>query len=244
MVRISRAHLVNGETAMPSIVQFIGRGGWLAAAAFVFASVAQPAPASAEQIAGVPDSGRLEYDVIRKGDEIGAHIIAFSRRDGALNVDIATDVRVAMPIVDITLYEFEHAGHETWRDGHLTGLDSKTNDDGTPHVLHVAEAGPALAVESDGANHASASDILPASLWNPAIRNASVLLNTLDGREMTVTAESLGMETIEARGQQVLAEHVRLSGDLERDLWYSPDGLLVGVRFKGSDGSEVAYVLR
>ncbi|WP_367272434.1 DUF6134 family protein, partial [Parvibaculum sp.] len=42
----------------------------------------------------------------------------------------------------------------------------------------------------------------------------------------------------------VAATHYSVTGKLNRELWYDDKGVLVQVKFDGSDGSEITYVLR
>lgn len=116
--------------------------------------------------------------------------------------------------------------------------------DGTDHNLAAASNGDALTVKSDVVDQTSATTIIPASLWNSALMQQSVLLNTLDGHEMPVKIETIGMEKVKVKGAEREATHVRVSGGLDRDLWYSPEGSLVRVQFATKDGSKIEYVLR
>ena len=61
---------------------------------------------------------------------------------------------------------------------------------------------------------------------------------------MAVQIETVGLEPVEAKGAETQANHVRVTGGLERDLWYTPEGSLVRVRFAAKDGSQIEYVLR
>jgi len=195
-------------------------------------------------IEGVPQDGALTFTVLRDGSAIGEHKIAFSRSGDDLKVDINTDIKVTLPLIGIAVYRFEHEGHEIWRNGHLAALNSKTYDDGTDHVVDAAATGDALAVKSDIVDQTSAATIIPASLWNPALMQQTVLLNTLDGHEMAVQIENVGLESVAVKGAEKQANHIRVSGGLERDLWYTPEGSLVRVRFAAKDGSQIEYVLR
>ncbi len=200
-------------------------------------------PGRAASDPGVPDTNILSFTVFRDGSEIGTHTIRFSGDESTMSVEIATNVRVALPLVDITLYRFTHEGHETWRDGKLVSLTSSTDDDGTAKAVTVQRDGDRLNVNGSAGTHESPATIVPASLWNPSLQSSSILLNTLDGTEMAVTVSSLGMESIDAHDEKISAQHFRVSGDLERDLWYTPDGVLAGIRFLGDDGSEITYIL-
>ena len=53
----------------------------------------------------------------------------------------------------------------------------------------------------------------------------------------------LGEKTLEINGEPVVTRHYRLSGGYDRELWYDrSNDVLVRVRFKAEDGSQVEYV--
>ena len=175
----------------------------------------------------VPSSGVLAFDVMREGNDIGDHRYTFLENGKALSVQVETDVAVKLPLIGVTVFRFEHESHETWRDGRLSALRSKTNDDGEEHQVDLANA-----------------QGFPASLWNDAILGQTVLLNMVDGRSMKASVVDVGPETVQAKGKAVPAHHYRLSGDLERELWYDASGMLVKVAFTADDGSHIEYTLK
>ncbi|MEJ1994880.1 MAG: DUF6134 family protein [Limibacillus sp.] len=193
--------------------------------------------------AGVPSSQELNFTILRDGDEVGSHVIRFDGQADNLEVDIATDVAVKLPLVGITVYHFKHRGHELWTDGALQELDSTTDDDGTEHALSVERRSNDLIVKSDVTDATYEGSIVPASLWNDALLQRASLLNTLDGSEMAVTVSDLGMDKIQRHGRTVEAHHYKIDGELNREVWYDPEGVLVQVRFAAKDDSEIQYVL-
>lgn len=197
---------------------------------------------AAAAAAAVPASGRLDFSVIRENSEIGRHSIVFQQAPDGLVVDIRTDV--AVKVLFVTAYRFEHEGRELWRDGQLVRLTSRTNDDGTAHDLDVRQNGSGLDVIGDGEMSHTDAGIVPASLWNEGILQGGTILNTLDGRQMTISVSDAGMETVTVGGRPVQARHYVIEGDLQRELWFDENDVLVQVRFKGKDGSEILYVLR
>lgn len=184
----------------------------------------------------------LTYAVLRDGDEIGQHQIDRIRDGDQETIAIKTDVVVKVALIPV--YRFEHTGNEVWRGGHLTALSSKTNDDGTTHTLDVKAAADHIDVTGDGAKSKVDSNIIPASLWNPSLVHQTVLLNTITGKAMTVSVTDVGVEPVKARGQTVPAHHYRVSGDLERDVWFDAADTLLQVGFKAEDKSNILYVLR
>jgi hypothetical protein len=177
--------------------------------------------------ATVPSSGELAFDVMREGSDIGDHRYTFRDDGDALSVQVETDVAVKLPLIGVTVFRFEHDSQETWRDGRLAALQSRTNDDGEAHQVDLANA-----------------EGFPASLWNDAILEQTELLNTVDGRSMATSVVNIGQESVRAKGQTVPAHHYRLLGDLERDLWYDASGMLVKVAFTADDGSHIEYTLK
>lgn len=209
------------------------------------AALITTAAATAAHAAAIPADGELDFTVLRDGEEIGTHVLRFaSGTDGNLDVDVATDI--AVEVMFVTVYRFEHQGHEHWQDGRLFTLTSTTDDDGEAHDLVVNATGDTLAVADNGAAEQRPGDLLPASLWNDGIvaGERTTLLNTLDGSAMDVSVEYLGDEQVEGEDGPVAARHYRLTGDLARELWYDQQGVLVKVRFSGEDGSDIQYVLR
>ncbi|QGX99093.1 hypothetical protein EI983_12775 [Roseovarius faecimaris] len=185
-------------------------------------AVALAAPVHALSI---PSNGKLSFDVVRKGKDIGDHTYSFSGTGSSFTVEVATDIAVKVPLIRTTAYSFQHASLETWKSGKLQQISSNTNDDGEPHQLKTAGKGT-----------------LPASLWNDDIVRSQKLMNTIDGRMMKVRVADLGAEMVETRRGAVTAHHYRMSGDLARDLWYDADGNLAQVAFKAEDGSTVMYI--
>ena len=187
---------------------------------------------------------RLDFAVYRDDSEIGTHSYVFHRKNDALDVTIKTNIAVKVPLVGITLYHFEHEEHETWKNGSLAALQSKTDEDGTAHHLTVKRDGSKLDVDGDGRTGTSDPSIIPASLWNHGLVDSSVLLNTLDGREMKIDVAKKGTDEVMVGGSPVQARHFVISGGLKREVWYDGDERLVKVQFVGKDGSTITYRLQ
>lgn len=183
----------------------------------------------------------LNFDVLCNGEKIGNHQIIFEKHGEDLNVSIQTDVEVKIMFVPV--YKFHHKSMETWKNGQLVGLYSKTNDDGTLHQLSLGRQNNVLSGTSDGKEISITRDILPASLWHPKIINSLSLLNTLEGHEMKIAVHHIGQEIMTTDKGTQPADYYKLTGELERELWFDKDQRLIKVRFKGSDDSEITYKL-
>ena len=187
-------------------------------------------------------TGEWRYEIIRGDRNIGSHSIQFSQSGTHLDVHIETSVTVKLGFV--VVYRYSHLGHETWKDGQLVALETTTDDDGNPHRVIAARDGDALKVESDGASARVSDGILPDSLWNQQFIDRDEVLDSDNGHIARAHAEFLGTETLIARGETISARHYRIVGDLQCEVWYDTVGTLVHIRFIGSDGSNIDYVLQ
>lgn len=174
----------------------------------------------------VPASGRLAFDVIRKGKDVGDYLVTFRGKGPDMTVAINTDVTVKLPVIGVSVYKFRQQSTETWRNGKLTALTSKTDNNGTPHDIRI---GP--------------TPLVPASLWDADLVSSRQVLNTIDGSTDAISVRKIGTETVSTGSGPVKAMHYAVSGGLTRDVWYA-DGKLVHVRFAAEDGSTVDYALR
>jgi len=186
-------------------------------------------------------STHLNFTVLKDGDPIGHHDITVEQNGDAETVSIKTNILVKVAFVPV--YRFEHVGHEVWQNGHLVSLVSQTNDDGDKHKLSVAVKSDHLDVDGDGQSSQADSAIIPASLWNYGLVKQSTLLNTLTGKQMHVSVADLGDDSIQSHGVPLKAHHYKVSGELQRELWYDQSNTLVQVKFKAKDDSDILYVL-
>jgi hypothetical protein len=192
----------------------------------------------------VPAEGRLDYAIIRSGDQIGTHTIAFRREGDRVVVDIAVDVQVRM--LAVTVYRFNQRSSETWRDGRLLALDSTGNNDGTQFALRVREADGRLIAESRGRSTPFPADTIPTDVWNPAQLQRSTLMNSLEGNALPASVRDLGERTFTVQGRQVTARgsYLDATSEYQRSLWFDANGRLVHLEMHGRDGSLVEYRLR
>jgi hypothetical protein len=180
------------------------------------------------------------YRILRNGDQIGREYLEF-RKDGN-NEDVTAKIDIVFRLAFVPVYRFTQTVGETWRDGRLLAMRSHTDDNGTRHRLTVKDRNNGLMVDSDGKRRLEPAPILPASLWNMAVLRQPALIDTTDGSTLPITVSDRGPDTIIVDGRRVRAHHYRLTGGLDRDLWYDSRGRLLQVRFTASDGSEIRFV--
>lgn len=197
------------------------------------AGVIPPDPARACEL--FPKAPGWRFLVLRHGNVIGRHAFGFSRRDGDFLVDVVIDI--AVDLLGVTLFRFTHRAEEVWRDGWLHALNSVTDDDGTLWQVESERHDGALRGRVNGVGFDVSGYVIPASLWHRDTPRSQVLFGTIDARTKVVRSDDLGPEPVTAAGRRLEARHYRLTGELERDVWYGPDCDIVRVTFPARDGS-------
>ncbi len=191
---------------------------------------------------GVPEGGILSFDIVRNGSAIGTHTYRFDQYGERTEVRIKTEVDFRLLLIPV--YRFEHESHEVWENGRLSSLESNTNENGTLVKLQVfRDEGLLMVMGEDGELHVD-REIIPASLWNRMMLERKETLMTISGNLKQFEVTYVGQENVEFPGATSPAQHFRLSGEFERELWYDANDILVRVQFEASDGSTVAYVLK
>ena len=187
--------------------------------------------------------GRLVYDVLRRGDDIGTLTLDF-RPSGEGSLVVRTRMEIAVSWLSITVFRFRHDAEELWRDGRLVALSSRTNDDGRKRRVELRREGERLRGTYNGKARDLPGDLLPASLWHPGTILQSALLDPIKGRSREIDVRDRGEEKITVDGRAVVTHHYSITGQIKRELWYGPDGHLLQVRFPAEDGSEITFILR
>ena len=186
--------------------------------------------------AGVPPTGALDFDIVRKGEVIGLHHSDFAETtDGLLTV--RTHIKAEVTLGPIRLYHFDSASVERWRQGRLVGLVSDSDDNGDIHHLQAQAQGETLVLGIDGKASAAVlpADAVPSSLWSAdMLRPGRAIFDIDDGQRFTAVTHCDPASAGQGRACTV-------SGELERSLHYGADGVLDRLEFASDDGSQVSY---
>jgi len=189
---------------------------------------------------GVPAGGRLAFRVLRKGGEIGSHVLDFTRTDDM--VEVRFDVRMAVKFGPITLFRYRHTGIERSQAGRFLSLETQTDNDG--EALRVSARREAAGVVVEATNLASRKlpeDARPLTHWNRACMSAP-LFNPQDGKVMKLAAAPRGEEAVAlANGSTVTATHYTLTGEATLDEWYDAASIWAALRATAADGSIIDY---
>lgn len=191
----------------------------------------------------VPSSGQLEFEIWRKGRQIGTHTLNFVRAGNRLSVTIA--VRIAVFFGPIRLFHYRMDGIEQWPDGQISHINAATNDDGSNEQMRADMTGTGLAVQGSGISpYIAPPNALPATHWNIAELNGP-WINPQNGKLFSPHVTPLGEDIVATAGGGTAAgQHYRVSGDVALDLWYDTSRQWLALSFAGKDGSQIRYLRR
>ncbi|WP_395675221.1 DUF6134 family protein [Inquilinus sp.] len=225
----------HGATATTLLRGDLARRDLLAGGAAMAAGLLLPA-----RLLAAPGGHDIAFRVLRGSDDIGTHRLDFTRAGNRLEVRIAVDLVVTF--AGIPVFRFTHRNHETWEGDRLVAIETTTNDDGKPYVVHGQRVGDVLRIRSTFGDYDAPGGVIPSSYWTPRLIGQTQLLDTRSGKLLPVTCRGLGQEMVDTPSGPVRATRYHIDGEITLDIWYAANGDWVKLAFTAR-GSEVTYRL-
>ncbi|HVT53170.1 MAG TPA: DUF6134 family protein [Dongiaceae bacterium] len=216
---------------------------WLRMAALLLAaSIAAIVFGPVAALAGNPPKGVFIYTISRNGDPVGQQRLEFVGDGERLRVLSHTTLDVSF--LGMNLYGFEQQVEEVHQGDHIVAISSDADDDGTSKKVELKLAGDRLKGNYNGSNARDVDPKMKTSLfWDEPALGVGRILDLLRAKVRDVTVTDLGPETLRLPAGKIEAHHLRVSGELKRELWYDADGILVAGELKASDGSTLRQEL-
>lgn len=187
------------------------------------------------------DGAKIDFEVLRKGNPFGRHILTFDKTDDG-SFTVTTDVDLTVKFGPITAYKYRLDATERWEDGQLVGLTGKSNNDGDKGRIEATAQGGELVVDSTKFDGTLPLSIIPSSHWNILQMKGDRMLSTETGEVLEIEVETIGPDTVTVAGEPVEATQYRLKSDLTVDLWYDNQNRWVKLAFEAR-GQTIEYVL-
>jgi hypothetical protein len=157
---------------------------------------------------------------------------------------ITTEIDLVVKALFFTVYAFSHRSEETWRDGRLMSLSSRTIEHGetidvegaaTPHGFRVvSKAGPFIA--APGA-------LTSNNLWTPAVLRQDTLIDAQYGGVIGLSVSKLADEQMTLAGRPLRTTRYRfITPYIAGSIWYDEGGRWVQGEFE-RDGAHIQYRL-
>jgi hypothetical protein len=173
--------------------------------------------------------------------EVGRHVIEFSC-DGA-DLVVKTTIEGEVKVLMVPLFKRDGTYREVWREGRLIAFDSHIVDNGEAYKVRARANGDRTVIEGRRGRIEAPPTIVSNHPWNHDVIERTLLFDTQRGRLQEVEVTSAGAETITVAGRLVEAQKYRVTGDLERELWYDVAGNWLQSRLE-HDGAKITLTRR
>jgi hypothetical protein len=184
-----------------------------------------------------------DFRVFLDQKEIGTHRFDLVDRDGERQ--LTSEARMAVKVLFVTAYTYDHHDVEHWNGDCLSKLSSSTDDNGDKHRVDVQRRGGETVVQTLEGTQRLGQCVLTFAYWNPAMLQQTELLNSQDGKHVKVKITDAGADDIVVRGLKTPARRYELRSEkLSIDLWYSEQQEWLALESRTERGQKLIYKLK
>ena len=181
-----------------------------------------------------------DYSVLRDGEPIGLFNISFETSGRTQRVEVVSDV--AVTIGPITLFRLVHQRSEIWHDNVLVESVAHTEKNGDVFEIEITREDDGYKRVLNGRIDKFDSSVEVLALWHESLFTGSTFISAFEDDVMSLSIVYQGEQEVALSDGIVAAQHYKMTGDSERDLWFDADGHLVKLRFSELL-SDIEYVL-
>jgi hypothetical protein len=148
----------------------------------------------------------LRFTVMRGRSKIGMHTVEFRPRPAGLAVHTVIDL--AVRVVFITVFRYQHECEDLWASGRLVSLRSRTNEDGKRYAVEAMAEPDGIRVVGPGGPLLVGSRLLTSnSLWDPLLVDQQRLIDAQHGGEVGLVVHRRGTESLMLAGTEPIVAH-------------------------------------
>ena len=192
--------------------------------------------------AAVAANQEWRFRVFLDDKEIGYHDFVLEKVDNQLTLQ--SEANFEYRLMFVKLYGYEHENTETWADGCLTGIESKTDANGKPFQVSGSLEGNGFVLNGTAGEVVLPSCSMSFAYWNPSFLKQERLINTQNGEVLDVEVSEPERVEIEVRGILQPALRYRLgAGEMKIELWYSENHEWLALETEARGGRRLRYQL-
>lgn len=184
------------------------------------------------------------FRVLLEGTDIGYHRFELTERDDARVISSKAEFDVRF--LFFSAFRYRHDDVETWRDGCLRQLESKTVTNDKTRVVSGAETEDAFVVRRDSDTEELPKCVMTFAYWNPEFMEQSQLLNPQTGEYLDVDIEKLPDQSVNVAGESIIAQRYSVKArdaDIAVEVWYAQDDRWIGLQSVVKGGRKIRYEL-
>ena len=199
-------------------------------AAFAASALVLANGAAAANEIGPASAGSVAFDVYMNGGRVGRHAIDVVQTAAG---DTRADVRIDLAgRVGPFTFTYAHRCAELWRGAALQSLSCEDREGRKVRTLTARPAGDRLALDVNGRPASAPLASLPSTWWRAATVNSTALLDTRNGKMLSVRVRTVGREQLASADGAIEATRYHLEGSTSVDLWYDSAGHFVKMAFR------------
>jgi hypothetical protein len=180
---------------------------------------------------------RAEYAIHHETyGEVGRHVITFAC-DGE-DLIVETEIEGEVKVLMVPLFKRDGTYREVWRGDRLVAFDSRIVDNGEVYEVMARAEGDHTMIDGRRGRIEAPPTIVSNHPWNHEVIERTLLFDTQRGRLQKVQITPAGADTINVAGRALEAQKYRITGDLERELWYDDAGNWLQSRLE-HDGAKI-----
>lgn len=182
------------------------------------------------------------FDVSLDGKSIGYHRFEVTR-DGE-RAQVTSDAKFDVKVLFINAFKYRHTNREIWDENCLRDFAADTRVNRKQLRVQGNREGRQFVV-NDGSGPVSLGDcVMSFAYWNRDFLRQPRLLNPQSGEYLDVEVTPLQRDVIEVRGEPVMANAYRISGEkLALTVWYSDDDDWLALESVAKGGRILRYDL-
>ena len=193
-------------------------------------------------IAEDSENKNWRFRVFLDDSPIGYHQFQLKQDGDVQQLRINAEFDVSLLFINV--YSYRHDNTEVWKNGCLQRLTSKTNDDGSIESVDLKTVDSQLMIRSSAGDRSLQGCVRSFAYWNPDLLKTDQLLNAQTGELVDIRFKKIGKQSVNIENRSVDAVAYQLSGDeIDIRLWYSADGLWLGLQSRTPEGYTLRYAL-
>lgn len=192
--------------------------------------------------ANATDNSEWTFRVSLDGKDVGSQHFQLQDNNGKIRME--TEANLTVKVLFLTVYRYWHQNVETWENGCLNSIETRTKVNGKSMAVKGQRHKDYFAVTEPGDEVRLPACVMSFAYWSPRFLQEERLLNSQTGEYVEVDVSGPVDVEISVRGEMQPARRYQLkAGDIDLQLWYSPDDRWLALESTVGGGRVLSYEL-
>ncbi|HCU85030.1 DUF6134 family protein [Methylophilus sp. UBA6697] len=191
----------------------------------------------------IAEAKEWSFDVWLDKQKIGTHTFSLDQNR------LQSRARFKVKVLFINAYRYQHQADETWQGQCLSQLTAHTEENKEITDVRGQQQDDQFVIEQKTGRQSLPACVMTFAYWNPEILKQTRLLNPQNAEYLDVTLTDEGRQTIQVKGQYMVAHQYRLNGKyqgkekLKITVWYDEQQDWVALESITPEGYKIIYKL-